>query len=84
MWYIDIWGYLGGTFACLRFLPQIYKSITTKSTKDLAWGLLFLSMASQSCTVTYAILINSKPLIIPVSLAFVMTFFLSILKCKYG
>lgn len=81
MWYIDIWGYLGGGFACIRFVPQINKCIKTKSTKDLSWGLLILSALSQTCMVTYAILIDSKPLIIPVSGAFILTSVLS--GCKY-
>lgn len=83
MWYVDIWGYLGGGFACLRFLPQIYKSIKTKSTNDLSWGLLYMSLVSQCCTITYAILINSKPLYIPVSVALFMTSTLCSLKLHY-
>lgn len=83
MWYVDIFGYLGGGFACIRFIPQIYKSYKSKSTTDLSWGLLVLSMLSQSCTVTYACLINSKPLIIPVSIAFLMTSSLVCMKIKY-
>ena len=82
-WYIDVFGYLGGGFACIRFVPQIYKCYITKSTNDLSWGLLILSMMSQSCTITYAILIESQPLYIPVSIAFLLTFVLSIFKLKY-
>ena len=84
MWYIDIWGYLGGGFACIRFVPQIYKCMKTKSARDLSWGLLVLSMLSQTCTVIYSVLIDSKPLIIPVSCAFYLTLMLSICKYSYG
>jgi MtN3 and saliva related transmembrane protein len=83
MWYIDVFGYLGGGFACIRFVPQIYKSYKSKSTKDLAWGLLILSMLSQTCTITYAFLIKSRPLIIPISIALFMTSTLVCLKLKY-
>lgn len=79
-----MFGYLGGGFACIRFIPQIYKSYKTKSTNDLSWGLLVLSMLSQSCTFTYACLIDSKPLIIPIFIAFMLTFALLSLKLKYN
>lgn len=82
-WYVDIWGYFGGIFACVRFAPQIYKAHNSKSTKDLSWGLLILSICSQTCTITYAILINSKPIFIPVSCALCFTLMLSKLKYKY-
>ena len=82
-WYIDIWGYLGGTFACFRFVPQIYKAVNTKSTNDLSWGLLLMSMSSQSCTIVYSFLIESYPLIITIFTAFFMTCILSCLKYKY-
>lgn len=81
MWYIDIWGYLGGGFACIRFVPQIYRCIKTKSTGDISWGLISLSLLSQSCTITYAVLIGSKPLVLPVSGAFILTSTLGV--CKY-
>lgn len=82
-WYIDIFGYLGGGFACVRFIPQIYKCYVTKSTQDLSWGLLILSLSSQVFTITYAVLINSKPLIIPIGIAIVLTSLLSMMKIKY-
>lgn len=83
MWYIDIWGYLGGFFACVRFVPQIYKAMKTKSTNDLSWGLLILSLLSQTCTITYSILIQSQPLVIPIAVALFITLNLSCLKYKY-
>lgn len=82
-WYIDIWGYLGGFFACIRFVPQIYKAIKIKSTNDISWGLLILSAFSQIFTIIYAYLIKSYPILVSITLALCQTCIMTMIKSKY-
>lgn len=61
---IDLSGYLGGFFLMLSFLPQLYKSWKTKSTEDLSWGLLWITLASAICYQVYAVLLELNPVVV--------------------
>ena len=71
--YIDVIGYVGGTLGSIRLLPQIIKSFRTKSTDDISYGMLSLSLTSQVCTIIYTAHIHALPLLVPVTLSFGFT-----------
>ena len=71
--YIDFIGYLGGVLGSVRLVPQIVKSIKTKSTEDISYGMLGLSMTSQLCTIFYTAHIHATPLLVPVTISFGFT-----------
>lgn len=83
MWVVDAFGYTGGFLGAIRFIPQIKKTIQSKSSNDLSYGMLYLSLLSQISTTIYVSLIRAIPLLIPVTISTCMTFILITLKCKY-
>lgn len=81
--YIDVIGYVGGTLGSIRLLPQIVKSIRTKSTDDLSYGMLTLSLMSQVCTIMYTAHIHALPLLVPVTLSFGFTVIMTGVKYAF-
>ena len=61
---IDMLGYAGGVFLMISFLPQIIKSMRTRSMGDLSWGMLFASAASGFFYELYAVLLGLTPVVI--------------------
>ena len=66
------------------FVPQVWKSHSTKRTNDLSWGLLALSSTGVSLWLLYGLSISNLPLIAAnvATLALLLT--LVYLKHKYG
>ena len=62
---IDIIGYTGGGTFAICLIPQIYKSIHTKSTKDISWWWMALYMFAVCCMLAYGILSKLLPVYIP-------------------
>ncbi len=60
----DLFGYLGGMFLMISFLPQIIKSARSRSMQDISWGLLAATLASALSYQAYAILLNLIPVVI--------------------
>lgn len=81
--YIDVIGYVGGTLGSIRLLPQIVKSIRTKSTDDISYGMLSLSLTSQVCTIMYTAHIHTLPLLVPVTLSFGFTVIMTGVKYAF-
>lgn len=81
--YIDVIGYVGGTLGSIRLLPQIVKSIRTKSTDDISYGMLSLSLTSQVCTIMYTAHIHALPLLVPVTLSFGFTVIMTGVKYAF-
>ena len=79
----DVVGYIGRVLGSVRLVPQIVKSLRTKSTDDISYGMLGLSMASQTCTIAYTAHIDAMPLLVPVCESFGFTFAMSGVKCVF-
>ena len=90
---IDILGYLSATFTTIAFLPQIIKTIKTKSAKDVSMGMfvffttgvfLFVFFTTGVFLwIIYGVLTNTMPLIIANSVIFCLSLIQIILKIKY-
>ncbi|MFH0867732.1 MAG: SemiSWEET transporter [Candidatus Woesearchaeota archaeon] len=83
MTYIDIIGFLAGTFTTLALVPQAVKALKTKRTKDVSFGWILILTIGVSLWFTYGILINSFPIIIANGLTFILSLIVLILKIKY-
>lgn len=58
---IEFYGYLGGILNSIIFIPQLYKIYKTKSSKDISWSLIFLSIVASIFSIVYFIEIDAKP-----------------------
>ena len=80
---IDILGYVSATFTTIAFLPQIIKTIKTKSAKDVSMGMFVFFTTGVFLWIIYGVLTNTMPLIIANSVIFCLSLIQIILKIKY-
>tara|TARA_Y100000294_G_scaffold117326_1_gene108895 strand:+ start:328 stop:603 length:276 start_codon:yes stop_codon:yes gene_type:complete len=81
--YITLVGLLAGTLSIVAFLPQVWKTYTTKHTNDLSMKWLLLTFVSQLLWFTYGILTGVLPVILTSRTACVLTSGLIAMKRKY-
>ena len=79
----EIFGYSGGFILGLCLLPQIYKSIKTKTTKDISFGWQFLYGCGLSLILSYAVYNKLHAVYIPGFVELLCIFLLIGLKLKY-
>ena len=80
---IDIIGYIGGTCMTINMIPQLYKTYTTKSVNDISIMFLILNALGLGLYIIYGILKNIYTITIPVSISFVTSCILCLLKYIY-
>jgi MtN3 and saliva related transmembrane protein len=76
-------GYLATIVGTSIMLPQIYKSIKTKSVSDVSWGMLVLYFLNCLLWLIYGILILASPLMITNGIALAISILQIVLKIKY-
>ena len=59
-----ICGYIATVLFCLMLLPQLYKSITTKSVEDISICFLFLMLSAATFMTIYSYTIKAYPVFI--------------------
>ena len=79
----NVIGYSATVLGTSLMLPQVYKSLVTKSVKDISWGMLILYVSGCILWLIYGILISAKPLAIANGIAFVIGIFQIFLKIKF-
>lgn len=80
----DIVGYVAGSLMSIVSVPQIIKSLKTKSVKDLSFLTLILLVIGSTLWMVYGFLIISWPVIIMDAIAIFINLFLLVIKIKYG
>ncbi len=81
--YITLIGLLAGTLSIIGYLPQVWKTYTTKHARDLSMGWLTLTLSSAILWFIFGILSNSLPLTITSAFTATMNSSLVIMKIKY-
>lgn len=80
---ITILGLIGGLCTASGGIPQIYKMIKTKQTKDLSWYMVLLWLVGLSITCIYGICIEELPVYLNAIFSIIQTTIIIILKVKY-
>ena len=80
---IDCLGYMAATITTISFLPQIIKTIQTKSAKDVSMGMFVLFTTGVFLWIVYGILTSTYPVLIANAVIFCLAFTQIILKMKY-
>lgn len=76
-------GFIGGTITSLGGVPQIYKIVTTKQTRDLSWLMLCAWLSGLSLTTVYAFSIKAVPVIVNSVISLTNTITIIILKVYF-
>ncbi len=80
----DFFGYAATIVGICIFLPQIYRSYTTKHVRDLAWGMVILFFLNCLLWLIYGLFITSVPLIIANALGLLESIAQLTLKIMYN
>lgn len=80
---IEIVGFLGGATIALSLAPQVYKTWTTKSAKDISYAYQAVYMVGCTLVNIYAILEGLWPVFIPCLIEESLIITLTILKVVY-
>jgi len=81
---IGLIGYTAAILTALTMMPQIIRSIRTKSVEDISTVMLLMYTINTALWVTYGILIGAKPVIIADGLACCAGITQLITKFKYN
>ncbi len=81
---IELVGYLGGGIIAISLIPQVIRSWSTKSTKDISlhWTIVYLS--GLLLWISYGVGISSMPLMVMGSIEASLAASLLYLKLRYG
>ena len=82
--YIDLFGFLAASLTTIAFLPQLYKTLQTKSADDVSLIMLILFITGLICWIIYGLNIHSIPILVANIVTFIFNFSILILKIHYG
>lgn len=78
-----IFGFLGSFTAAGLFFPQVFKSLRTKKTHDIAWLAIIVGALNGIFWTTYGLLQNDPFIYVTNIVMFTGALLLAILKYKY-
>jgi MtN3 and saliva related transmembrane protein len=77
-------GLIAGILTTASLLPQLLRTLKTKSAKDLSLGMLSLFVSGILCWLAYGIMVHEWPIIFANSITLVMASILLICKIRFG
>ena len=80
---IDFLGYIAATITTIAFLPQIIKTVKSKSAKDVSMGMFVLFTTGVFLWIVYGVLTKTYPVLIANAVIFCLALTQIILKIKY-
>lgn len=80
----NIIGIVAGILTTSAFLPQVIKTVRTKSTKDISLGMFSVTSTGLALWLTYGILIGAAPVIIANAVSLPLCLTILIYKLKFG
>lgn len=78
----ELLGYIAATLTTISFIPQAWKTIKTKRTKDISIYMYILLNIGIICWLFYGIQLNSQPVIWANSITILFTIPVLIMKIK--
>ena len=81
---ITVFGYLATITGTGLMLPQLYKTLKTKSVKDVSWGMLIVYFFNCIFWLIYGLLLGATPIILTNSIALVISLAQIVLQMKYS
>ena len=82
--YEDLFGFSAALLTTIAFLPQLYKTWTTKSAEDVSLIMLILFITGLICWIIYGSRIHSIPILVANVVTFIFNFSILILKITYS
>lgn len=80
---IDFFGYSSGILVGITLAPQCVRVFKTKSTNDLSWIFLVISLFASIFKLIYGVLIDQLPIVVTAPIILCETVIIMIAKCMY-
>lgn len=80
---IELLGLVAAILVIVSWIPQLLKSVRTKSTGDLSWGMIGTLLASQLLWLYYGIAVGSLPVALTNAFTTLFLAVLALMKWKY-
>ena len=80
---VDFIGYLAGFLAMMSFLPQVIKTVQTRSAKDISLAMLILTFVTNILYLIYGIALSLTPVVVMISIMTFIVLLQIILTVRY-
>ncbi len=80
---VDFIGYLAGFLAMMSFLPQVIKTVQTRSAKDISLAMLILTVVTNILYLIYGIALSLTPVVVMISIMTCIVLLQIILTVRY-
>ena len=77
-------GLVAGILTTSSLLPQLIRTLKTKSAKDLSLGMFLFFVLGIVCWLTYGIMVGEWPIIVANAITLVMGVILLVCKIRFG
>ncbi len=80
----DEWyGYLGGALTTVSFLPQVVKTLRTRDTRSISFGMYLLFTGGVFLWLVYGIRLHALPMILANAITLLLSFVLLMAKWRW-
>ena len=80
---VEFIGYLAGFLAMISFLPQVIKTLKTRSANDISMAMLLLTFATNILYLIYGIALSLTPITVMISIMTVIVILQIFLTLRY-
>jgi len=81
---VSLMGYVAGTCTTLAFLPQVFRTWSTRSTDDISLGMFSLMVFGIALWLLYGIAVGDWPLILADGVSLILAATILALKLHFG
>ena len=82
--YIEFFGFFAAILTTLAFIPQLIKTLKTKTAEDVSLTTLIMFLTGVASWIIYGIQISSKPILIANVITFLLNFLILVFKLIYS
>jgi len=75
-----VFGWLATLASTISFVPQAWKIIKTRETKDISRGMYMITVAGFACWAIYGALLGQWPIIVTNSICLALSAFILVMK----
>lgn len=77
-------GILAGVFTTISYFPQAYKVHKTKDTESISLKMFSILLLGLAGWIWYGFMLDKLPIVIFNLISFLMTFYIVVMKLRYG
>ena len=81
--FIDVLGLIAGTLTTIAFLPQLHKTWTSKSAKDVSSVMMITFCIGVFLWFVYGLEIHAMPVVVANAVTLVLALLILVLKIRY-